>query len=766
MEKRCRVLLVEDSEEDALLIVRELRRAGYDVQYELVASAEATTEALKTNRWDLVIADYTMPNFSGPAALNIVQEQKLDLPFIIVSGTIGEETAVQSMKEGAHDYIMKTNLNRLAPAVEREIRERKIRSERRAAKEELRASEARFRQIFDNSSHGMWLVGRDLNLLAVNEAFTKLSGVSRRDAVGRPCYEVFPCQRCKTPECTIEEISSGRDHVEYEEKRIRADGSTVPCIVCADKITSSTGETAAIVHVFTDISIQKKAEEELLRSNAQLRELDHLKSQFLATASHELRTPLTIIREYIGLMKDGITGPVNDDQAECLDSALRNCDRLGDLINDVLDLQKIESGRHRIKRRETNLAGLLKQCYNDFLPKYKSKGQELKLRVQEGLPSVLCDEGKIHQVLVNLVGNAHKFVPHSGMITIEAYCKEDSVVVEVDDNGPGISEENQAKIFDKFTQLDTEQGFASKGTGLGLAIVASIIELHHSTINLDSAPGRGSKFSFSLPIYREQLELRSRLEDRMVVTLTQGRELWLLLLQLGSSESTVDPEEIEQITKITSDSLRYDDDEVFFLRSDNLLAILAEAGDKGAQAIVHRAVGLIARELGAGLSLSRSIVRVDSGSEAEELIATATDQLTEVGLSGSGKRVLVVDDEENITTAVTRLLNHCMPSLAVETANDGYDACIQFGQFEPDLVILDICMTGCDGLEVLRRIKQSEIDNKTRVLVLSGVREKFGKMLDLGADDCVAKPFDDNLLLEKISELLYEGKMREVASRV
>ncbi|GAF83264.1 unnamed protein product, partial [marine sediment metagenome] len=141
MGKPLRVLIVEDSEDDALLVIREVERGGYETTFERVETAEAMTAALEKQAWDIIITDYKMPHFSAPEALDLFKETGLDLPFIVVSGTIGEETAVATMKAGAHDYLMKGNLTRLVPAIERELHEAEVRKGRKLAQEALQIAE-------------------------------------------------------------------------------------------------------------------------------------------------------------------------------------------------------------------------------------------------------------------------------------------------------------------------------------------------------------------------------------------------------------------------------------------------------------------------------------------------------------------------------------------------------------------------------------------------------------------------------------------------
>ncbi len=180
-----RVLIVEDSEDDALLMVNELECAGFQVAYKRVQTAEQTSHALAGDIWDLVVADYKMPRFSGNAALKLVRDRGLDMPFILVSGKIGEETAVEAMKAGAHDYVMKDNLTRLVPAVQRELREAQIRRERKRADEALHESEFRFRQIYDHAPVMMHSLDEDAVIRNVNTKWLKEMGYEREEVIGR-----------------------------------------------------------------------------------------------------------------------------------------------------------------------------------------------------------------------------------------------------------------------------------------------------------------------------------------------------------------------------------------------------------------------------------------------------------------------------------------------------------------------------------------------------------------------------------------------------
>jgi len=232
-----------------------------------------------------------------------------------------------------------------------------------------------------------------------------------------------------------------------------------------------------------------------------VRVADRLKTQFVSMASHELRTPLSIIREFVALTRDGVGGPLTGDQTEWLDTVLRNCDRLGGLLDDVLDLARIESGTLRLTLGPCDLVPALESWLADFQPRIESRQQALSLdRVEPPCPIVACDAEKIHQVIVNLVENAHKFAPEGGHIVVRVRRLGANVVIEVADDGAGIAPADQARIFEAFTQVDRADGPGAKGTGLGLTIARRIVELHGGAMTVSSESGVGSTFTLTIPV--------------------------------------------------------------------------------------------------------------------------------------------------------------------------------------------------------------------------------------------------------------------------
>ena len=271
-----RVLIVEDSEDDALLLVEKLKRGGYDPTFERVDTAEAMTTALDRQTWDLILADYTLPDFSAPAALELLQEKGLDLPFIIVTGTIGEETAVAAMKAGAHDYIMKDNLPRMVPAVERELEEAKGRRARREAEEALRLSNEQLLEmrrylvrLIESSTDAIISTDEKGNVVLFNKGAENLLGYLRDEVIGERVTVLYESEeRAKE---VMHQMREGGGTVSAFETTLRArDESPIPVLISASILYGEDGQEVGTVGFNKDLRERKKAEEAVRESQARL----------------------------------------------------------------------------------------------------------------------------------------------------------------------------------------------------------------------------------------------------------------------------------------------------------------------------------------------------------------------------------------------------------------------------------------------------------------------------------------------------------------
>ena len=273
MKTPLRVLIVEDSEFDAKILVNVLKKGGYDPVYERVETSEAMAAALKTKSWDIILSDYNMPEFSAPDALKLLQETGLDLPFIIVSGGIGEDTAVAAMKAGAHDYLMKGNLARLAPAVERELREAVSRAARRQAEEAERQSEIRYRLLWETATDGVVLMDKEGVIHFANPAVETIFGYPPAEVIGKPLeFLQSESLRGSASHGIQEYLGSVRRNVKaapLESIGLNKSGKELPIeLVFSDMEWHG---TRWFVGFIRDISERKKAEEELRENEEQFR---------------------------------------------------------------------------------------------------------------------------------------------------------------------------------------------------------------------------------------------------------------------------------------------------------------------------------------------------------------------------------------------------------------------------------------------------------------------------------------------------------------
>ncbi len=236
-------------------------------------------------------------------------------------------------------------------------------------------------------------------------------------------------------------------------------------------------------------------------SYAALKELDRLKSNFLATMSHELRTPLTSVIGYSEMMLEGLGGPLTAEQREYLGIIMEKGESLLQLITSILDISKIEAGRVRLVIQEVDVAQVMRDAVATVMPLARKKGLKVLCEPPNGVPRVYCDREKIRQSLINLASNAVKFTPAGGSVTVAARpASEERVVLSVADTGIGIGADHLPRVFDVFYQVDSSSTREYGGAGLGLAIVKSFVEAHGGQVKVESAVGQGTTFSVVLPL--------------------------------------------------------------------------------------------------------------------------------------------------------------------------------------------------------------------------------------------------------------------------
>lgn len=254
-----RVLIVEDSEDDAALTLRQLKKGGYEPSYKRVDTPETMRAALEARDWDIILSDYTMPAFSGPAALALLRSMDIDLPFIVISGAMGEESAVELMKSGAHDYIMKDSLVRLVPAIERELREAEVRRARHRAEADLRLSA----KVFESSVEGVLITDHEANILRVNKAFTEITGYSEADVIGQKPNILQSGRHDKEFYHAMWDSINDHGYWQGEIWNRRKNGEIFPEWLTISSVADDTGQRSHLIAGFTDLSQQKQAEDRI-----------------------------------------------------------------------------------------------------------------------------------------------------------------------------------------------------------------------------------------------------------------------------------------------------------------------------------------------------------------------------------------------------------------------------------------------------------------------------------------------------------------------
>jgi len=410
MDEELHILLLEDVASDAELMEHELRKTELRFSLQRVETKDAFVRGLDEFRPNLILADYSLPTFDGLSALTIAEKKSPNVPFIFVSGSIGEEMAIETLKKGAIDYVLKDRLSRLAPAVRRALTEAEEHIKRKKAEKKLKQYQEHLEEL-------------------VEERTT--------------------------------ELKETLNNLEKE------------------------------------VAERKKAESLIKEQNERLKELDRMKSEFLSTAAHELRTPLTSI---LGFSEILLKKKLDEERRNRLLKIINEESvSLSALINDLLDVSRIESGRElEIRKAPTDLGDIILKNANLF--KSQTDKYTFKIDIAFNLSEIELDKDRIGQVIENLLSNAIKFSPKGGKIEVTLQKSNKDLRVTVSDTGLGIPKKDLPYIFDRFYRADNISGQAIRGTGLGLAITKHIIESHKGKIWVESKPGKGSTFGFTLPI--------------------------------------------------------------------------------------------------------------------------------------------------------------------------------------------------------------------------------------------------------------------------
>ena len=509
MTAELRVLLVEDSPSDAKLVTQELKRSHPAAYFERVDTELEMRAALTGKSWDLVLSDWSMPKFSAPAALRVVKESGLDLPFIIVSGTVGEETAVEAMRAGAHDYVLKDKLVRLAPAIERELRECKERAARRRAEAALLESEARFRRLSESGVLGIVISDVAGSILEANDAYLKMVGYSRQELLQGDVRwaDLTPAEFAHLAARAVDQLRTTGVASPWETESLRKDGQRVPVLIGVAML-----EYPKAIAFIVDLTERRKAEAgreqaelALRHSEEQLRQAQKMEAigRLAGGVAHDFNNVLSVILGYAEFLLDELKAPdpLHDDVRQIHDAASRAAGLTRQLL--------LFSRQQVVEPRVVDLREVLLSM-DKMLQRILGEDVALLLVAPQTDARVTVDPSHIEQVVLNLVVNARDAMPTGGKLTIElaeveldeSYAQNHvpakagpHIMLAVTDTGAGMDRATQARIFEPF--FTTKE--LGKGTGLGLSTVFGIAQQSGGNIWVYSEPGKGTTFKVYLP---------------------------------------------------------------------------------------------------------------------------------------------------------------------------------------------------------------------------------------------------------------------------
>ncbi|HXE74060.1 MAG TPA: ATP-binding protein [Candidatus Xenobia bacterium] len=501
-QRSLRILFVEDSAADVELCLRELKRAGLRVEARMASTPEQFLERIRAGDLDLILCDYNLQSWTGLDALESMRREGKALPFILVSGSVGEERAVDLVLKGASDFILKDRMVRLPLAVRRALEEKALRDQQQETQRRLEERTAFLTALIENSPLAILVLDPQRRVRMCNRAFERLFGHCQAEIEGLSVEELFGSPGGTEDLDPVVEQIGGERMVHAVTQRRRRDGAPLDVELHAVPLVVA-GKILGYFGIYQDISDRKRAEQERLHAlklqaeNEALARADRLKSEFLADMSHEFRTPLNSILGFSELLLETCQ-QLTPKQQEDLRIIHREGHRLLGLVNDLLDLARIEAGQLPLEPTLVPVRETLLRVVDSVSGAFREKKLSQRVDVEPADLAVWADPRRFDQILTNLLSNALKFTREGG-ITLRARPASDAVCVEVIDTGVGIPAAALPHVFDKFYQVHRQAEGAAKGTGLGLAITRQLVELQGGTIGVESAEGEGSRFFFTLP---------------------------------------------------------------------------------------------------------------------------------------------------------------------------------------------------------------------------------------------------------------------------
>lgn len=489
MLEQARILVVDDEK-----IIREgcsriLRKDRHLV--ETASDGATAVEMVRKEPFDIIILDIKMPAMDGMQVMETLKSDISGLLFIVITGYGTIETAVEAMKAGAYDFLLKPfsadalriGVNRALDHLRLSGEMEELRREKDRSLKDIANEQSRIRTIINSMACGILVTDDSRNLVLVNPMAPQMLKIDSCTIVGQPFSRVIPHKELnEMVEKIFDRKTAGYAALEHEfmiDRHLWLRARAAPVRDVQDNIMG-------VVTVLQDVT--------------HLKEMDRMKSEFVTMVSHELKAPLAAIQQQLEVLSEGITGEVNERQKHFLNRARIRSRQLIDLIDELLDLSRIEAGTTVSNQEYLDLSPVITRSVEFLKSHAENKSQTIKVNVPDSLPAISADPRNMDEIMINLLNNAIKYTPEGGGITVKAGKSGDFVRITISDTGYGIPQDAIPRIFDKFYRVKNERTRKISGSGLGLPIVKGIVEMHLGTIKVDSKIGEGTTVTIEFPI--------------------------------------------------------------------------------------------------------------------------------------------------------------------------------------------------------------------------------------------------------------------------